>query len=150
MTRMFVNYFPHYAIIAEASKLNPNPTGDKCISFGPENGKEVYCGAVFQDWSGNAILVHSAIFEPRYMTRGVLWHVFYYPFVQLGCERVFCSVPSTNEKALALNRKFGFKDITRVPKAFPDGDCVIQGMEREECRWLARQPKEIFEPVKVA
>lgn len=148
-TGMFINLWPHYAMICDASNVNPNPC-DQCISFGSEDGKEIYYGAIFQSWTKVACTVHSAIFEPRKLTKGALWHIFYYPFVQLDCKRLFAAVPSDNIKALDLNAKFGFKRVTVIPNAYPDADCVVMGLERENCKWLNYQPRHIFEPRKVA
>lgn len=150
MTRMFVDRFPHYSIICDAAHVCPNPTFDHCVSFGSEDGKEIYYGVIFQNWTTIACTIHSAIFEPRKLNREALYYIFHYPFVQLECERLFGVVPSDNAKALELDRKLGFKCVTVIPGAFPGADGVVMGMERTDCKWLNFKPRHYIEPRKVA
>lgn len=148
MTALFTDYWPHYAIIADAAGVAPNPTCDHCVSFATQDGKELFCGVIFQNWTEVAQTMHMAVFDSTKVTRNALYHVFHYPFIQLKCERLFVSVPSTNAKALEIDRKLGFKELAVVPRAFPGADGVILGMEREDCKWLNYKPRPYLEPLR--
>jgi hypothetical protein len=149
MTQLFVDYWPHYGIIAEAAHIGPNPSLDHCVSFATDNGKELYFGCIYQSWTKVACTMHTAIFDGSKITRNALYHIFYYPYIQLKCERIFSVVPSDNPKALELNHKIGFKDITVVPRAYEAADAVILSMERDGCKWLNYRPRP-YEARKVA
>lgn len=149
MTQLFIDNWPHYAIICEAAGVGPNPTCDHCVSFASDNGKELYYGCVYQGWTKVACTMHTAIFDAPKITRNALFHIFHYPYIQLKCERIFSAVPSDNPKALELNKKIGFKEVTVVPRAYPDADAIILSMEREDCKWLKYRPKP-YEVRKVA
>lgn len=73
----------------------------------------------------------------HWMTRDFLWYIFHYPFVELGCKRITGLVPSWNEAALRLDRKFGFVEEATLKDADPDGDIKVLVCWRENARrWL--------------
>ncbi|MGE0677754.1 hypothetical protein [Pseudolabrys sp.] len=126
--------------IAKASGCSFNKNVDQVISrFDPATG-QLLGGVIYQNFTGRSIGMHVAGFTPNWINKDLLWVCFDYPFTQLGCELVLGTVPAANTKALDFDLKLGFKEVTRVPDVFPNGDLVIVAMRREECRWLDITP----------
>lgn len=80
--------------------------------------------------------MHTAGFVPRWLNRDLLYNAFYYPFVRLGCLKVFGEIPASNRKSLEFATKIGFKWEAVLKDVFTDGDLIITSMRREDCRWL--------------
>lgn len=74
--------------------------------------------------------------DKRWCNRRTLRHIFSYPFNQLQCRRVTAVTdPATPAVCSFLNR-IGFTQEGRLRHATPDGDLLILGMTRDECRWI--------------
>jgi RimJ/RimL family protein N-acetyltransferase len=122
--------------IAETAGMFFNLQCDQAI-VRIEDGK-LLGGVIYQGYTGASIRMHVAGFTPRWADRDMLWMAFHYPFEQLGVNKVFGHVHSTNLKALDFNRKLGFIEEARIAGVFRDADLVIMSMRREDCRWLTR------------
>ena len=122
-----------YAIGAECGIVY-NPAVDPVIAR--MRGDELLGGFVFNGFTGHSIAMHMAGFAPGWASKTLVRFAFGYAFLQLGCEKVFGLVPSTNEAALDIDRRVGFREITRIEGVFADGDLVVLEMRRSECRWL--------------
>lgn len=116
-----------------------HPGSGQCIGI-IENG-EILGGIVYENYNGVSLSMHCAAVTPRWVDRKGLFAVFYYPFVQLGCLKVFGAVTEDNLAAQHFDEKVGFKLETRLKDACPGGDLLIYSMRREDCRWI--KPKEI-------
>ena len=68
--------------------------------------------------------------------------LFYYPFGDLGVERMTARVARSNKRCRKLTKGLGFKEEGILEKAFDLGekldDLVIYGMRRSACKWLPR------------
>lgn len=104
-------------------------------------------GVIFTGYTGTSIHMHTAGFEPGWINNDLIWAVFHYAFVQLGCKLAFAQVPDSNEKALEFNLKLGFKKLVHIDDVFPDGGLQLLRMRREECRWLKLRPRQLKEPL---
>lgn len=142
MTIVFNDHVHGYAI-ASASGTSFNPVVDICI--GRVVGDKLLGGVLFQNYTGSSIGIHVAGFADHWINRDMLWVCFHYPFVQLGCSKLFGQVPSTNSKALEFNLNLGFKEVARIEDVFPDGDLIVLTMQREKCRWLKLKPRGLKE-----
>lgn len=107
-----------------------------------DRGGHFMGGVFYSDFTGVSIRGHMAGLAPNWPTPTFLWMAFDYPFNQLGVKTLLITVPSTNLRAMQINRRLGFKEIYRIPDAIPDGDIVMMSMWPEECRWITR-PKEV-------
>lgn len=94
-----------------------------------------YAGVVYDDFNGAVIRMHVAG-ERHWLTRGFLWLVFDYPFLQLRVHKVVGMVSSCNRPALDLDLRLGFVREARIEGGCEDGDLEILTMTREQCRWL--------------
>lgn len=127
--------------IAAACGAIFNPEVDAVIARS-ENDR-LLGGVIYQKFTGASIRMHMASFDPHSMCRDLLWTVFHYPFIQLGCKVVLGEIPSLNIKSLDIATKLGFKEVSRVKDIFPAGDLVMMAMRREDCRWLNIKPRTI-------
>jgi RimJ/RimL family protein N-acetyltransferase len=129
----------HGSAIAKAAGciLHPENT---VISRVTSEGK-LMGGVIFKEYTGvgGSINLHCAGFHPNWLGRDLLCAVFHYVFNTLKCKKAFAPVPSTNQVALALDSKLGFKYVTTVPGVFPDGNLVVLDMDRDDCRWLGSE-----------
>lgn len=127
--------------IADTAGVVFNPLGDMVIARVTPEGK-LLGGVVFTQYTGQggSIGMHVAGFEPRWISKSLLWACFWYPFEQLGVKKVFGTVPAFNARALAFNRKLGFRQEAVIRDVYPDGDMVLMAMYREECRHLTMKP----------
>ena len=137
------NNHDHGHVIAHAAGTAFNHLVDTCIGR-IANGK-LLGGVLFQNYTGSSIGVHVSGFADHWINRDMLWVCFHYPFVQLGCSKIFGQVPSTNSKALEFDLNLGFKEVARIEDVFPDGDLIVLAMKREECRWLGLKPRGLKE-----
>jgi hypothetical protein len=94
-------------------------------------------GVVFNHFSGHDIAMHVAAERGKvWATPKVLSFLFGYPFNQLRCRRVTGYVSQANASTLAFDLKLGFRIEGLLRDATPEGDMIVIGMTRNECRWV--------------
>ena len=126
--------------IAQKAGTVFHPVYDICIAL--VRKEWLAGGVVFTNYTEESIAMHSAGFQPAWVTRDMLWVCFDYPFNQLGVKRIFGQVPEDNEVALKFNTHLGFKVINRVEGVYKGGvACLLVRMERDECRFLSLEPR---------
>jgi len=74
--------------------------------------------------------------EGNWLSRGLLWAMFDYPFRVANVELVFGCIKSSNHRSLRLARRLGFKQEHVLRGMFRDCDGVLMSMTRDECRYL--------------
>ena len=129
----------HGHAIAEAAGTHFNPRCDRVVA-NVVRGK-LLGGVIFTGFTVAGIGLHSAGFDPHWLSRDMLWMAFHYPFEQLGVRKITGTIHSGNRKAILFDLKLGFTEETRVVDLFPDGDLIIMSMRREDCRWLKLKPR---------
>lgn len=107
-------------------------------AIGLERDEELVAGVVYEDYTGKAVQAHIAGKPGRkWMTPRFLWAIFYYPFKQLGVDRIYCFVSSSNAESMRLAEHLGFKVHSVLEGAARDGnDMIIYSLHRDECRFL--------------
>lgn len=133
------NDYRHGNDIAVAAGASFNPKVDQCIARVDRDG-ELMGGVVYQNFTGHSIGIHVAGFRDDWINKDMLWVCFHYPFVQLGCVKMFGQVPASNRQALEFDLKLGFKEVARIADVYADCDLVVIAMSRDECRWLRLRP----------
>jgi hypothetical protein len=116
-----------------------NPKLNHVIARVDNQGK-LLGGVTYEKFTGASITMHVRSFDKRWLTKDLLWVIFHYPFVRLGCEKVLGFTPSTLGDAIAFNKKIGFIEEYRIEDACPGGDLVVLSMRRADCRWLGIRP----------
>jgi L-amino acid N-acyltransferase YncA len=91
----------------------------------------------YDGYNGASIQMHVAG-EPGWFTKDVLQAAFDYPFNVCEVNMIIGLVPSGNEDAIRFNTHIGFKTVSTLVGAHPDGALLLMTMERRECRYLNR------------
>lgn len=132
-----ISFDPAYGpAIAERAGTCFNPQCDRVVCRLDDEGA-LLGGSVFQNYTGASIGMHAASWRQRWVTRALLYATFAYPFIQLGCERVFGQVPADNHAALNFDLNLGFQVIATIPNVFKNHvDCLVVCMEKDECRFI--------------
>ena len=89
----------------------------------------------YDNFTGTSMQMHSAG-EGNWLSSKFLQAIFDYPFNVCGAKVVFAYVCSTNERALTLNTRVGFKYEHTLKDVFKDGDAIIMSMRAEDCKYL--------------
>lgn len=99
---------------------------------------KVVAGVVYERCNGAHLEASiAALSGRRWADRSTLFHLFAYPFLQLGVQAVTVLVAQTNLASLNLATKLGFSPIAIVPFAAQDqSPLIILQMTRNQCRWL--------------
>jgi hypothetical protein len=72
----------------------------------------------------------------NWATRGMLYGIFSFPFVQLNLDRITLPIAEKNKDAQVLAVKLGFSWEGRLMRSLGDDNEVIFGMLREDCIWI--------------
>lgn len=92
---------------------------------------------MYDSFNGASIVGHLVGSGRKWMTRDFLWFCFYYPFEQLGVNKIIGPVPSDNYEARRLDEHLGFTLEATLKDAAPKGDLLLYSMTKEQCRWLS-------------
>ena len=100
-------------------------------------------GVVYNNYhklsKGSWCEISAATDDPACLTRGVLWAVFEYPFVQLGVSRLRAECSATNARCVSLLKRLGFMVEGTARRAYDgEADSLCFSMLPEECRWISR------------
>jgi RimJ/RimL family protein N-acetyltransferase len=77
-----------------------------------------------------------AAITPKWATRKTLKALFAYPFMQLGLPRVTAVVSAKDKSVQRFDERLGFKREGLMRDAHPDGDAVIYGLLRKDCKYI--------------
>lgn len=111
----------------------------KCIARYDRNDR-LMGGVFFTDFNYASVQIHVASFAPNWINKQLLWLVFDYPFNHLKVKKLIGLVPETNKAAQSFDIGLGFVLETTVKDVFPNGDMLVFGMYREQCRFLDMRP----------
>jgi hypothetical protein len=136
---------PHHGrMIALKAGVDFDVERNPVISRTDEHG-DLLGGVIYSDYTGVSMRIHMAGSRVGWASPLMLWMAFDYPFNQLGVELLLGSVRSTDKHVLNIDRRLGFKEIFRIPKAVPGGDLVLLSMSRADCKWLKVRPRAAME-----
>lgn len=85
---------------------------------------------------GKTCCMHTVIQRPELVSPRIVREAFEYPFNVCGVEAVLALVDSTNDAAMSLDTRLGFKQVHCVPGGGIDGDLNVLQLLRSDCRWL--------------
>lgn len=86
----------------------------------------------YSDWTANSANMHYALDEPV-AARLLLKASFDYLFRQCGRRIAIGVTRATNERALKINRRLGFKPLVTIVDGFADGeDIIIQRLDKAD------------------
>jgi RimJ/RimL family protein N-acetyltransferase len=90
----------------------------------------------FVGFTGTSCQVHFAGDKPGWLTRSMLRIAFGYAFRDLNQVMIFAHIPSGNVTSLRICYKLGFRTLTVINGAHPDGALHILKMDRADCKWI--------------
>lgn len=109
----------------------------KAIGWGDESTGNIKGVVIWDGFSECDCNIHVASDgSGHWLTRPLLIAAFSHPFLQWGRRRVTSLIPESNTNAIRFNRHLGFKQEGICRNAAPDGDIILMGMLREECRFI--------------
>lgn len=144
--RIVIDNPDYSASIAKAAGTLFNREHDRSICR-EVNGR-LTAGVLYTDWTGESIWGHTACFVDHGTNRDLFWAAFDYPFNQLKVQRIFGRVVATNERALRMNMKMGFKPVAEIPGVFKHGvSMIIMCCERRVAEhFLKIRPRTLYIP----
>lgn len=95
---------------------------------------KILAGVTYYAYTKKNVFASVAI-DTHYLPKQYLWYIFYYPFVQCGCNRITVTVSSVNEKALKLNERLGFKTEAILKDADEHGDLILMRLFKDEAKY---------------
>lgn len=102
-------------------------------------------GVVYQDYNGVSLRVHQASDgSRRWLSKKVLFLLFWYPFIQLGCRSIIGVIPESNLDARRSTEHAGFELQSIIPDTHPDGGLCVYALRRENCKWLSHFESEVM------
>ena len=105
--------------------------------IGLEKNGELVAGVCYDNWNKKSIMANIVI--EKKITSEFLYSIFYYPFLQLGLEKIFCRINDTNKKSIRLCSKMGFEREATLSDAHPDGDLYLYTMKSANCRFTGER-----------
>ena len=120
-------------------KIGYGSKTDNSTAIGLESDGNVVAGVIYSDFNGSNVLAGIAGDGKHWLTPDFLWYMFYYPFIQMGVERVTVRVETNNLQSQRLAEKLGFELEFRMKRAGRFGDLLIYRLFREDCRYLERR-----------
>jgi hypothetical protein len=108
-----------------ASLTGYKPASDATAIFEFDNGIPI-AGMAYDNYFGYSITNHVWVAQGRRPSRVWWWVVHDYPINQVGVQKVFGVVRSSNKAAQRLVSSAGYKLVGRVPDFYADGeDCLF-------------------------
>lgn len=105
-----------------------------------EESKEILACCVMDTWTESSCQVHFAIANPFVLRHGFFQEVSKFVFDTSGRLAMYGLVPADNKKALSVDKKIGFREITRLKDAFKRGvDYVLLEMRAEDCNFYDKE-----------
>ncbi len=89
---------------------------------------------MFMDASCSAHIATNG--KRSWATRGMLYGIFAFPFLQLDLRRITAPIAASNKPAIINAINLGFQFEGRLIHARAHDDEIVMGMLREECIWI--------------
>jgi len=107
-------------------------------AIGLERDGVLIAVAVYDTFSPGSCAMHIASDgSGRWLNKDFLFRMFAYPFIQCGFRRVTGLISASNAASLRFARHIGFQDEGLLREEAPDGDVIVLGMLRRECKWIS-------------
>ncbi len=120
-----------------ASRIGCGRKTDNFTAIGLADDDKLVAGVVYSDWNGRQITAGIAV-DGKSLTREFLWFMFFYPFKQLGVERITACVEQGNYPSQQFVTRLGFELESVMQRAGRTGDLLVYRMFRENCRYLEK------------
>jgi len=102
--------------------------------------KEIQAGCVMDTWTTTSCQIHFAIANPMVLRHGFFQEISKFVFDTAGRKTMYGLVPANNKKALKIDAKIGFTEVTRLKEAYDVGvDYVLLELQKENCNFNAEE-----------
>jgi RimJ/RimL family protein N-acetyltransferase len=96
----------------------------------------ILAGCVMDNWTESSCQIHFCIDNPMAIRHKFFEEIAEFVYDTAGRTVMHGLVPADNLKALALDKKIGFREVTRLTDAFKLGvDYVLLEMRKEDCNF---------------
>lgn len=112
---------------------------DNITAIGLENDGHIVAGVLYGGFNGNCVEAGIAGIGKHWLTPDFLWYMFYYPFAQMGVQRITVCVETNNLQSQRFVEKLGFELEVSMKRAGKFGDLLVYRMFRENCKHLERR-----------
>ena len=111
--------------------------GMVCLGQWDNDAEELIAVAGFDGWSGHIVELLCAGTPGRHwLSKDMLVQMFRLAFIVKNVNIVITRVSTNNAVSLRATEKVGFTEQCRLKDGADDGDLIIYGLYRDECRWL--------------
>ncbi len=122
-----------------SARIQGGIQADKYISFGivDTDRKEIIAGVICHNYFERyrSIEYSIASSSPKWAQRHILRELFNYAFGYLKCGRITATCRISNQNAIKMNERLGFKREGVVRQGYGDEDMVIMGLIFNECKY---------------
>jgi RimJ/RimL family protein N-acetyltransferase len=113
---------------------------DQCIGIGiiddDDDEPELIAGVLYYNYHAPKGIEMTIASVAPWSTKGIIQALFHYPFNQLGCSRVTSIIDIDNTHTAKFLDNLGFTKEGVMRDANPNGDAVIYGLLKTECKWI--------------
>ena len=128
-----------WAWFKERNPLSTVSDMTSILAYNVDTGERLAC-CVMDTWTETSCQVHFAIDNPFVIRHGFFQEISKFVYDTAGRLIMYGLVPSDNTKALTLDKKIGFREITILKDAFKRGvDYVLLEMRKEDCKFNASE-----------
>lgn len=101
------------------------------VYVGNEVGGRLVAVAAFNNYTNRTVFIHIAgEGKGNWFTRDFRWYIFWYPFTQLGVDRLIAPIEFDNKRCLVFAQHLGFEEM------FTKETVRVFSMVRARCKWL--------------
>jgi RimJ/RimL family protein N-acetyltransferase len=110
---------------------------DHTVGIGVINNNDVLvAGVTYYNYRHPKSIEMSIFSNAPWTSKNIIRDLLHYPLVQLNCSRITCIVDIDNKHTLRFLTRLGFVKEGVMRDANPDGDAVIMGLLKTECKWI--------------
>jgi hypothetical protein len=118
------------------------PDMTSILAYNVETKEPLAC-CIMDTWTETSCQVHFAIENPMVLRHGFFEEITKFVYDTSDRLIMYGLVPSDNKKALSVDKKIGFREITRLKDAFKRGvDYVLLEMRSEDCNFYITEDRE--------
>jgi hypothetical protein len=104
-------------------------------------GNTTLGGVVYESYTGEggSVLGSLAGVTKHWLTKDFMYCAFDFAFNTMKVRKILGHVNANKTSVLAFDFALGFQFEAEIEGVYPDGNCIIVSMTRDQCRWL--EPK---------
>lgn len=126
-----------WAWFNERNEVQLLPDMTSILAYDKDTNK-LLAGCVMDTWTESSCQIHFCIDNPLVIRHGYFQEIAKFVYDVANRVVMYGLVPHNNAKALSVDKKIGFKEVTRLKDAFKLGvDFVLLEMRKEDCKFYS-------------